>query len=78
MALIPPTPRPGANGTGLEGDAMGDCTGPKSSALEECLMSLKKRNRQEGGHRLELGVTPLAGDGPEEASLIRMVPERSG
>lgn len=47
MALIPPTPRPGANGTGLEGDAMGDCTGPKSSALEECLMSLKKRNRQE-------------------------------
>lgn len=42
------------------------------------MFNVSEKEEQTGGHRLELGVTPLAGDGPEEASLIRMVPERSG
>lgn len=48
MALTTTTtipPRGAPNGTGWEGDAKGDWTDPKSSALEE--WSLKKRNRQE-------------------------------
>lgn len=44
MALTPP--RGGSNGPGWEGDAKGDWTGPKSSALAEWLVSLKTRDRR--------------------------------
>lgn len=74
-----PYPHPpagvGSNGKGWEGDAKGDWTDSKSSALEE--WSLKKRNRQED-IGWSSGVTPLVGYRPEEASLIRMVAGRGG
>lgn len=77
MALTTTT-RPeglGANGTGWEGDAKGDWTDPKSSAFRGMV---SEKEKQTGGHGLELGVTPLAGYRPEEASLIRMVFGRGG
>lgn len=41
-----PPPGGGSNGPGWEGDAKGDWTGPKSSALAEWLVSLKTRDRR--------------------------------
>jgi hypothetical protein len=42
------------------------------------MINVSEKEEQIGGRRLELWVTPLAGDRPEEASLIRMVAGRDG
>lgn len=73
MALTPPGG--GSNGPGWEGDAKGDWTGPKSSALAEWLVSLKTRDRR--AYVRTRGHT-VAGDRPEEASQIRVVAGRGG
>jgi hypothetical protein len=55
----------------------GDWTGPKKQCVRG-MINVSEKEEQIGGRRLELWVTPLAGDRPEEASLIRMVAGRDG